>query len=162
MTVAEYNKCVDLHSDALFRFIVKNIRDQDDARDVVQDAFEKVWLKAAEVPFEKGKSYLFTTAYRIMLERIRKKSRTSPLDNTLRILPAEESKPEFDLRKVLDEAIAKLPDDQRSVVMLRDYEGYSYKEIGDITGLTESQVKVYIFRARVTLKNYLVSTDLVA
>lgn len=162
MTVAEYNKCVDLHSDALFRFIVKNIRDQDDARDVVQDAFEKVWLKAAEVPFEKGKSYLFTTAYRIMLERIRKKSRTSPIDNTLRIVPAEESKPEFDLRKVLDEAIAKLPDDQRSVIMLRDYEGYSYKEIGDITGLTESQVKVYIFRARVTLKNYLVSTDLVA
>jgi RNA polymerase sigma-70 factor (ECF subfamily) len=46
--------------------------------------------------------------------------------------------------------------------MLRDYEGYSYKEIGDITGLTESQVKVYIFRARVTLKNYLVATDLVA
>ena len=162
MTVAEYNKCVDLHSDALFRFIVKNIRDQDDARDVVQDAFEKVWLKAAEVPFEKGKSYLFTTAYRIMLERIRKKSRTSPIDNTLRIVPVEESKPEFDLRKVLDEAIAKLPDDQRSVVMLRDYEGYSYKEIGEITGLTESQVKVYIFRARVTLKNYLVATDLVA
>jgi RNA polymerase sigma-70 factor (ECF subfamily) len=141
VTVAEYNKCVDLHSDALFRFIVKNIRDQDDARDVVQDAFEKVWLKAAEVPFEKGKSYLFTTAYRIMLERIRKKSRTSPLDNTLRIVPAEESKPEFDLRKVLDEAIAKLPDDQRSVVMLRDYEGYSYKEIGDIVKAKDSFLK---------------------
>lgn len=162
MTVAEYNTCVDLHSDALFRFIVKNLRDQDDARDVVQDAFEKVWLKASEISFEKAKSYLFTTAYRMMLERIRKKSRNSPIDTTLRIVPAEETKPEFDLRKILDEAIARLPEDQRSVILLRDYEGYSYKEIGDITGLTESQVKVYIFRARVTLKNYLVAQDLVA
>ncbi|HPS13853.1 MAG TPA: sigma factor-like helix-turn-helix DNA-binding protein, partial [Prolixibacteraceae bacterium] len=37
----------------------------------------------------------------------------------------------------------------------RDYEGYSYEEIGDITGLNESQVKVYIYRARVFLKNYI-------
>jgi RNA polymerase sigma-70 factor (ECF subfamily) len=48
------------------------------------------------------------------------------------------------------------------VVLLRDYEGYNYAEIAEITKLTEAQVKVYIFRARVTLKNYLVATDLVA
>jgi len=53
----------------------------------------------------------------------------------------------------------KLPEIQRSVLMLRDYEGYAYKEIGEITGLNESQVKVYIYRARVFLKNYLVSID---
>jgi len=43
--------------------------------------------------------------------------------------------------------------------MLRDYEGYDYAAIGEITGLSESQVKVYIFRARVFLKEYLVSID---
>jgi RNA polymerase sigma-70 factor (ECF subfamily) len=41
------------------------------------------------------------------------------------------------------------------VVLLRDYEGYAYDQIGEITGLTESQVKVYIFRARVSLRNYI-------
>jgi RNA polymerase sigma-70 factor (ECF subfamily) len=45
--------------------------------------------------------------------------------------------------------------------MLRDYEGYAYQEIGEITGLNESQVKVYIFRARAALKKYIVSLDMV-
>ncbi len=137
------------------------MRDEDEARDVVQDTFEKVWLKASEVSFEKAKSYLFTTAYRIMLERIRKKKRQEPIDNSLRVVAGSSKDPEFDLKRVLNEAIAKLPEDQRSVIMLRDYEGYSYEEIGRITGLNESQVKVYIFRARVFLKNYLVSAEVV-
>ncbi len=161
MTVAEFNKSDDQFSDNIYRFILKNMRDEDEARDVVQDTFEKVWLKASEVSFEKAKSYLFTTAYRIMLERIRKKKRQEPIDTSLRVVPATSKDPEFDLRRVLNEAIAKLPEDQRSVVMLRDYEGYSYEEIGQITGLNESQVKVYIFRARVFLKNYLVSAEVV-
>ncbi len=137
------------------------MRDEDEARDVVQDTFEKVWLKSSEVAFEKSKSYLFTTAYRLMLERIKKKKRQEPIDNTLRVVTGDSGNPEFDLRRVLKEAVDKLPDDQRSVIMLRDYEGYSYQEIGQITGLKESQVKVYIFRARVALKNYLVSADVV-
>jgi len=82
----------------------------------------------------------------------------SPIDNTLRVVHAEQ-RPDFDLKKILNEAVALLPEDQRSVIMLRDYEGYSYDEIGQITGLKESQVKVYIFRARVFLKNYIVNTE---
>jgi RNA polymerase sigma-70 factor (ECF subfamily) len=66
-----------------------------------------------------------------------------------------------DLKEVLDIALQQLPDIQKSVVLLRDYEGYSYKEIGGITGLSETQVKVYIYRARLFLKKYIVSPDLV-
>jgi RNA polymerase sigma-70 factor (ECF subfamily) len=62
-------------------------------------------------------------------------------------------------RKVLEEALAQLNETQRSLVLLKDYEGYSYDEIGQITGLNESQVKVYLHRARVQLKNYLVSLE---
>ena len=60
-----------------------------------------------------------------------------------------------DLKKILREAVSKLPEIQRSVVLLRDYEGYSYEEIGEITSLNESQVKVYIYRARLFLKEYI-------
>ncbi len=163
MTVSQYNQCVDLHADAVYRFIVKNLRDEDAAQDVVQDAFEKVWLKAEEIQFEKAKSYLFTTAYRFMLERIRKQSRIIKLDEqSAHRLSDTCNAPEVDLKRILDEALARLPEIQRSVVMLRDYEGYSYEEIGSITGLNASQVKVYIFRARVSLKNYLVSKECVA
>ncbi|MFW5687746.1 MAG: RNA polymerase sigma factor, partial [Bacteroidota bacterium] len=66
-----------------------------------------------------------------------------------------------DLKEVLNEAVAKLPEIQRHVILLRDYEGYSYQEIGVITGLSESQVKVYIFRARSFLKNYIGKLDMV-
>ena len=161
MTVAEFNQSVDQFSDNIYRFILKNMRDEDEARDVVQDTFERVWLKASEITFEKAKSYLFTTAYRIMLERIRKKKRQEPADTSLYVIPDSSKDPEFDLKRILNEAISKLPEDQRSVIMLRDYEGYSYDEIGRITGLNESQVKVYIFRARVFLKNYLVRMEVV-
>ncbi|MBZ0242400.1 MAG: RNA polymerase sigma factor, partial [Bacteroidales bacterium] len=64
-----------------------------------------------------------------------------------------------DLKEILDEALKTLSEIQRSVVLLRDYEGYSYAEIGEITGLKEAQVKVYIFRARVHLKKYLQSIE---
>jgi len=59
------------------------------------------------------------------------------------------------LAEVLNQTVKLLPGIQRSVVLLRDYEGYSYQEIGEITGLNEAQVKVYIYRARVFLKNYI-------
>jgi RNA polymerase sigma-70 factor (ECF subfamily) len=51
--------------------------------------------------------------------------------------------------------LEQLPEIQKTVLLLRDYEGYDYEEIGNITNLNASQVKVYIFRARTFLKNYI-------
>jgi RNA polymerase sigma-70 factor (ECF subfamily) len=65
------------------------------------------------------------------------------------------------LSEILSEAVKLLPEIQRTVILLRDYEGYSYKEIGDITELSEAQVKVYIYRARVFLKNYIGKMEVV-
>ena len=64
-----------------------------------------------------------------------------------------------DLQEILHKAIDQLQEDQRAVILLRDYEGYAYDEIAEITGMTESQVKVYIFRGRKFLKMYLVSVE---
>jgi RNA polymerase sigma-70 factor (ECF subfamily) len=66
-----------------------------------------------------------------------------------------------DLAEILNIAVRQLPEIQRTVVLLRDYEGYSYQEIGDITTLSEAQVKVYIYRARVFLKNYIGKMEVV-
>jgi len=63
------------------------------------------------------------------------------------------------LKKVLEAALNRLSETQRSLVLLKDYEGYSYDEIGKITGLNESQVKVYLHRARIQLKEYLVKME---
>lgn len=158
MTVKEYNLCVDQFADAVFRFILKNIQDEEKARDVVQDTFERLWINAKKIDGKKAKSYLFTTAYHAMIDQIRKDKRQTDFEQ---VDPASYSHNEqySDLKEILNEAIERLPADQKSVVMLRDYEGYSYKEIAEITDLSEAQVKVYIYRARVFLKNYIGSME---
>jgi RNA polymerase sigma-70 factor (ECF subfamily) len=62
-------------------------------------------------------------------------------------------------KAILEEALNKLSETQRSLVVLKDYEGYSYEEIGKITGLSSSQVKVYLHRARIQLKEYIVKIE---
>ncbi len=160
MTTAQYNQCVDDHADGVYRFILKNIRDEDKARDIVQDCFEKMWVKRAEINGEKARSYLFTAAYHTMIDAIRKDRHQTELDEAAFNRHAD-SRQYSDLKEVLNQAVARLPDIQRSVVLLRDYEGYSYQEIGEVTGLNESQVKVYIYRARTFLKNYIGKMDAV-
>jgi RNA polymerase sigma-70 factor (ECF subfamily) len=160
MNVSEYNQCVDDFSDGLYRFIVKHTRDSEKARDVVQESFAKLWQKVDEVDFAKSKSYLFSTGYHTMIDQIRKEKRRDTYESDHRGLTHSEND-YSDLNEILHEALDKLTEVQKSVVLLRDYEGYSYQEIGEITNLNESQVKVYIYRARLALKEYLVSIDYV-
>ena len=155
MTVDEFNQCVDLYADNLYRFILKNVKDKDKAHDVVQDTYEKLWMKISEVPSTNAKSYMFTTAYRTMIDLFRREKKQTNMDESDMEDLKFHTKQYSDLKTILNEAVNKLPDIQRMVVMMRDYEGYSYKEIGEMTHLTEAQVKVYIFRARVFLKNYI-------
>ena len=102
---------------------------------------------------------MFTVAYNQMIDHIRKNRRI-----TLKEDFAEETKIGHQsntnhTRQVLMEALNRLNDTQRSLVLLKDYEGYNYDEISKIMGLTESQVKVYLHRARLALRNYLVSKE---
>lgn len=163
MTVAEYNKCVDLHSDGLYRFLLKNVKDKDKAKDLVQETYAKLWTKVEEVSFEKAKSYIFTAGFHTMIDQIRREKRH--LDYTaeeMRTSMQSSNRHYSDLKEILNEALDRLPPVQKSVIMLRDYEGYSYEDIEAITGLNESQVKVYIYRARVALKDYIVKIENVA
>lgn len=160
MTEREYNQCVDLYADNVYRFILKNLKHEEDARDVVQSAFEKLWLNRAQVEADRSKSYLFTIAYNQMIDHIRKVKRIrlrEEFSEETRITQAQPSGQ--NLKKILEEALARLNETQRSLVMLKDYEGYSYEEIGRITGLSESQVKVYLHRARILLKQFLVKPE---
>lgn len=154
MTVEEFNSCVDLYADNIYRFILKNVKDTDKAKDIVQDTYEKLWMKVDEVESTNAKSYMFTTAYRTMIDQVRRDKKQEKLEDG-HLYKLSHEKSYTDLKAVLNEALEKLPELQRSVILLRDYEGYSYEEIGHITELTESQVKVYIFRARQFLKNYI-------
>jgi len=158
MTEREYNECVRTYADNVYRFILKNLKHEEDARDVVQTAFEKMWRNRDEIDPVKCKSYLFTVAYHQMIDHIRKVKRVH-LKEEFSDKAKVQDRPANNLKKVLEEALSRLSETQRSLVLLKDYEGYSYDEIGKITGLSESQVKVYLHRARVQLKDYLVKIE---
>lgn len=154
MTVNEYNRAVNDFSDRLYRFVLKSIRDVHKAEDIVQDSYEKLWKNVENVNAGKVKSYLFTTAYHTMIDIIRKEKR-STYSEDLNLKEESHENNYSDLSEILKEAVDRLPEIQRMVILLRDYEGYAYQEIGELTNLTESQVKVYIYRARVFLKKYI-------
>ena len=158
MTEREYNNCVNEYSDNVYRFILKNLRHEEDAKDVVQGAFEKLWVNRMQVDMAKIKSYLFTIAYNLMIDHIRKNKRISLKED---FTEADRGffKQYSNAKRILDEALGKLSETQRSLVMLKDYEGYNYAEIGEITGLNESQVKVYLHRARLQLRAYIVKPE---
>ncbi|MCU0457545.1 MAG: RNA polymerase sigma factor [Bacteroidales bacterium] len=158
MTVKEYNNAVREFGDHVYRFILRSIKDSHRADDIVQDTYEKLWRCVTEIEYVAARSWLFSTAYNRMIDVIRKDSRLVDIEYyDESSLYAEES--HSDLNEVLHRALETLPAAQRSVILLRDYEGYNYKEIGEITGLSEAQVKTYIFRGRVALRNYLVKTS---
>ncbi|MDI1233575.1 MAG: RNA polymerase sigma factor [bacterium] len=157
MTEKEYNTTVETHANALFRFIYKNLKVREDAENIVQDTFEGLWLNIEKVEFSKAKSWIFTTGYRKMIDLIRKDKKMADMPEFVKERGSEASQP--DMKEIINNAMDRLPEIQRTVIMLRDYEGYDYAEIGKIAGLTESQVKVYIFRGRQTLKNYIVNLE---
>jgi RNA polymerase sigma-70 factor (ECF subfamily) len=154
MTDKDYNDCVDNFADGVYRFIVKNIRHTEDAQDIVQSAFEKLWVNRAQVLPEKVKSYLFTVAYHQMIDHIRKSNKMPLAEETF--VPHEPiNQAQAELKQLLMRAVNQLNPTQKSLVLLKDYEGYSYQEIAEIMNLSDSQVKVYLHRARLILKNKL-------
>jgi RNA polymerase sigma-70 factor (ECF subfamily) len=95
-----------------------------------------------------------------MIDIIRKEKRMSALEDTFE----QESFHDVqysDLNEILHNALNRLPEQQKTSVMLRDYEGYSYREIGEITGQSEAQVKINIYRGRIALKNFIGSIETV-
>ncbi|MFZ9586652.1 MAG: RNA polymerase sigma factor [Crocinitomicaceae bacterium] len=155
MTSAEFNHSVEQHSDSLFRYALHFLKNSGDAQDVVQDAFEKLWLNREKVVKDKVKSWLFTCVHHAMLNQVhRKKTQQAHLDS---LDKAAFHKPDssFESKQVIDQLVSSLPPLQKSILLLRDLEGYSYEEIGDLLSIPSAQVKVYLFRARLKIKKQL-------
>jgi RNA polymerase sigma factor (sigma-70 family) len=159
MTVQEYNECVKRFSDDVYRFVLSNMKFKEDAQDVIQNTFEVLWMNKANVEVEKAKSYLFSVAFKKVIDLVRKRKRITFAEEIPDQLGGSVETKFTDLKKVLHRALDALPDNQKQLVLLKDYEGCSYQELANITGMNESQVKVYLHRARTQLKKTLISVN---
>jgi RNA polymerase sigma factor (sigma-70 family) len=153
----EYNICVAQLADSLFRFACKCTGNRHDAHDVVQSCFEVLWQKRASVSADKAKAFLFQVAYRQSVDIYRKQGRICYPDAAPDAGSYDMGG--HDLKQQIDRALSRLDEQSRALVLLKDYEGYRYEEIAQITGLSVTQVKVYLHRTRKTLKEYLVSME---
>lgn len=152
MNCKEYNMAVDLYSDDLFRFSIKLLKDRDLCKDCLQEAFFNLWKNRQNVDNKKVKSYLFTSIYHICLNQIRSKKQNSAIDFDISDSRISDYS---NYKEVLNQALEMLPIEYKSILLLRDFQDYSYKEIAQITSESLANVKVMIFRARVFLKKCL-------
>jgi RNA polymerase sigma-70 factor (ECF subfamily) len=158
MTTKEFENIVDIYANRVCRFADRLLCNREMAKDITQDAFTKLWENKSKVELSKVKSWLFTVAYRDSLKQLESQKRTSYEIEDLELSIETNTN---NLTEVLEMGMDTLSDIQKSVLLLRDYEGYSYEEIAEISSLTESQVKVYIFRARQKMKDFIKNTNLV-
>lgn len=153
--------------DKLYRFALKMLGDADEARDVVQEVFIKVWNKREEMhELENMEAWCMRVTRNLSLDKLKSKKRklTDSLDQTMEISMGDAFTPYKDAEmsdamKKVGQYIAALPEKQKQIIQLRDVEGYSYNEICDILEIDLNQVKVNLFRARQAVRNNLLNAN---
>jgi RNA polymerase sigma-70 factor (ECF subfamily) len=148
----DYNQIVKEFTKNIFRFLYKSLRDEEAVNDLVQDCFMKLWENRSKVDQRKIKQWMFSVAHNAMVNYLKSSAKKVRLEASTKI-PEVYQKHHFDTKIIIENALNKLPPIQKSIILLRDLEGYEYKEIGEILDLQDSQVKVYLFRARQSVKN---------
>ena len=155
MTATEYKDSVDLWADDAMRFAVRLCANRVECEDAVQDALISLWEHRKRVTKEKGRNYLFGTAYRRLMSRFRQVDMEQRHAQYVALTDTIQPDEGFDLREAIEHSLQTLPEVQKAILQLRDVEGYSYAEIGETLALSDSQVQVYLFRARVAMRKQL-------
>ena len=151
--------------DKLFRLALRITFDRAEAEDIVQETLIRVWSKRDEWPqFSSVEAYCLTVARNLAIDRSeRMEARNVELTPETEQMPDASSPHERLVGKeklqLLHRLIARLPEKQRTVLQLRDVEEKSYKEIAEVLGITEEQVKVNLFRARQKVKQQFIDID---
>ncbi len=135
------------HADALFRYAVKLTGNSMEAEDVVQNTFEKIWIRKDQITIDTVKALCYRITHNNVMDNFRRKKleREAPImgdiSSTSDVLA-------FESRDIINQGFLQLSEVQKSLILLRDYEGYSYEDIAEILEMSLGKVKVYLFRAR--------------
>ena len=165
MNLEDFNKKVMPTKNKLYRFALSYLKNEEEAKDIVQEVLLKVWNRKVSLSFYRNiEAWCMTLTKNLSLDRI--KSMQFQLSASRENLPdiASDASPykETELNSTISMVktfIDNLPERQRDIIHLRDVEGYTYQEIADILNLDVNQVKVYLFRARKTVKQKMLNLE---
>jgi RNA polymerase sigma-70 factor (ECF subfamily) len=150
----------------LFRFANRFLNNEEEAKDVVQEVFIRVWNGREQMDeVQNWEAWCMRITRNLSLDRIRSMTRkqTQPIESSFNVhhdaLTPHESTEARESMQRITELIAGLPEKQRQIIHLRDVEGYSYNEICDILELDMNQVKVNLFRARNAVREKLMKIN---
>ncbi|MBT3242541.1 MAG: RNA polymerase sigma factor [Bacteroidetes bacterium] len=155
MTAKEFNTKVVPLSDKLFRYAYRFLSDADQSKDAVQDVFVKLWNQRDKLAnIESIEAFAVRVTRNQCLDMIKTRHTVSmDVNDYFKDRISDESNPEMELyksdsMKKLISIINKLSEPHRTVIQMRDVEGYSNEEVGDVLGLSEGNIRVVLSRAR--------------
>jgi RNA polymerase sigma-70 factor (ECF subfamily) len=137
------------------------LRNDLDAEDVIQELLVKVWQRKDQFDqIENKEAWCMTVTRNLAIDKIRARKQSSQDVSEYHFIADHSATPDIQTEdreslKIVMEVLNSLPENQKEIIHLRDIEGYSYKEIAELTELSEDQVKVNLFRARQRLKEKL-------
>ena len=151
--------------DKLYRYTLRILKNEDEAKDVVQETLIKVWNKRDEMhAYENMEAWCIRVARNLALDKLKSKHNKSvDIDNAYDLQSSSQSPysstEENDTMSSIQHFINQLPDMQKQVIQLRDIDGFSYKEISDILKQNLNSVKVNLFRARKQVREQLIQVN---
>lgn len=155
--IAALGLLFDRHQPAVLRFLCRFLGDFTAAEDAAQETFWRVWrYRSAYHRASPFLPWLFAVARRAGLDAVRRDPPAGPTrPEAACAVPAGMAPDRLVVRDAVRAALIVLPEDQRVCVALREYEGWSYREIGAVLGCTEGAARVLAHRARAGLRERL-------
>ncbi len=155
-----FNEVFKSNAQDLFNFLHFRYRDEDEAKDLVQEVFGKLWDNCSKVTVEKSRGYLFVVANNMMKNILSKKSTALKHQSNLAEKNASPETPQYlmeasEFKEKLENALADLPEDQRVTLLLKRIEGKKQREIAEMLGISEKAVEKRLHKAMSTLRQKL-------
>jgi len=169
---AAFAALVEKYKQPLFNFVFRTLRDETETEDVAQNTFLQVWKSRARYErTAKFSTWLFTIARNLCLNEIRRRSR-HPAESLEETHPEHDDQPsrQYEDKKIflptetalhgelaqkIEEALAELPENQRTAILLCRQDELSYEEIAEVLDCSLSATKSLIHRGREFLKEKL-------
>jgi RNA polymerase sigma factor (sigma-70 family) len=165
MDLREFNIKVYPLKDKLFRFAKRMLENTEEAEDVTQEVFIRLWNRKEKLDeYRSIEALAMITTKNICLDKI--KARRYPVENFddhrrfLENLPMESREDHSEIIQHIHQAIKTLPEQQRMIVHLRDVEGYEYEEIALVLEMNENAIRVALSRARKRIREMITNSKI--